>query len=350
MSQGNPISKPFGSGPVGGPIDGPVDDVPVVQNPFQIVSGGGAGQPQQPASPSPFEAVGNQAPYGTPQGACQVPAPWPPESTAPANPFRIADGQQAAQAQQPAQAQRGQEPAQAHQTGGGFPMKGFPPGPAPMDQLDAAPVQASGGGEIPQEAGPPLSDPFAGMDLPRILESPAETAIAAPPVEDFSAREPTGKPEAEQEAEIELDPKPEPETLPQAKKSVSNKKKKAFVPVRPEAEETINSETKQLELRAIFGVDHELSHQEIRQRTRGLPGIIHVCKVNTKEADALEVLQGCASKLGLEDEESIVMSCPEGFIDFMRMEGTSLAVLRKDKYAPGVRETLIICAREMDKL
>ncbi|MDE0596600.1 MAG: hypothetical protein ABGZ49_08530 [Akkermansiaceae bacterium] len=205
-----------------------------------------------------------------------------------------------------------------------------------MDQLDAAPVQASGGGEIPQEAGPPLSDPFAGMDLPRILESPAKTAIAAPPVEDFSAREPTRKPEAE------LDPKPEPETPPQAKKS--------FVPVRPEVEEVINSETKQLELRAIFGVDHELSHQEIIQRTRGLPGIIHVCKVSKKEADALEVLQGCASKLGLEDEESIVMSCPEGFIDFMRMEGTSLAVLRKDKYAPGVRETLIICAREMDKL
>jgi hypothetical protein len=187
------------------------------------------------------------------------------------------------------------------------------------------------------------------MDLPQISESSAETAIAEPPAADFSAREPPRPPEAEQEDEIELDPDPEPETPTQAKKSAP-KKKKSFVPVRPEAEETINSETKQLELRAIFGVDHELSHQEIMQRARGLPGIIHVCKVNSKEADALEVLQGCASKLGLEDEESIVMSCPEGFIDFMKMEGTSLAVLRKDKYAPGVRETLIICVREMDKL
>jgi hypothetical protein len=218
-----------------------------------------------------------------------------------------------------------------------------------MDQLDAAPVQASGDGGIPQEAVPPMSDPFAGMDLPQISESSAETAIAEPPAADFSAREPPRPPEAEQEDEIELDPDPEPETPTQAKKSAP-KKKKSFVPVRPEAEETINSETKQLELRAIFGVDHELSHQEIMQRARGLPGIIHVCKVNSKEADALEVLQGCASKLGLEDEESIVMSCPEGFIDFMKMEGTSLAVLRKDKYAPGVRETLIICVREMDKL
>ena len=234
-----------------------------------------------------------------------------------------------------------------------------------MDQLEAAPVQASGdggdGGDggISKEAVPPMSDPFAGMDLPQISESSAETAIAEPPAkeppaEDFSVREPTRKPEAEQEDENELEPEPEPEpepeTPPQVKKSAPNKKKKSFVPLRPEAEEIINSETKQLELRAIFGVDHELSHQEIMQRARGLPGIIHVCKVNSKEADALEVLQGCASKLGLEDEESIVMSCPEGFIDFMKMEGTSLAVLRKDKYAPGVRETLIICAREMEKL
>lgn len=246
-------------------------------------------------------------------------------------------------------------------------MKGFPEGPAPVNQLDAAPVQASGGGEgggAPQEVAAPTADPFAGMDLPQISESPAQggAAVAQPPAEDFSAREPEPtpdpapqpepdpEPEAELEEEVELEPEPEPESPKQVNQTAPKKKKQSFVPVKPEASESITGETKQLVLRAIFGVDHELSHQEIMQRARGLPGILHVSKVNSKEADALEVLQGCASKLGLEEEDSIVMSCPEGFIDFMKSEGISLAVLRKDNYAPGVRETLLICAQELDKL
>jgi hypothetical protein len=61
-------------------------------------------------------------------------------------------------------------------------------------------------------------------------------------------------------------------------------------------------------------------------------------------------LRGCASKLGLDEDEPIVMSCPEGFIDFLNYEDTTLAILRKDDYAPGVRETLIIIARELEKL
>ena len=44
------------------------------------------------------------------------------------------------------------------------------------------------------------------------------------------------------------------------------------------------------------------------------------------------------------------MSCSQGLVDFLEFKGTSLAILRKGKYFPGVRETLIICARELDKL
>ena len=73
-------------------------------------------------------------------------------------------------------------------------------------------------------------------------------------------------------------------------------------------------------------------------------------KANAKEVEALELLKGCASKLGLEENDPVVMSSPQGFIDFVSCDGTSLAVLREGKYAPGVRETLIICARELDKL
>lgn len=112
----------------------------------------------------------------------------------------------------------------------------------------------------------------------------------------------------------------------------------------------VTSEIKQLELRAIFGVDHELSHQEIMQRARGLPGIVHVSEVTTTELNALDTLRQCAAKLGLEEEDPIVMSCPHGFIDFLSCKNTTLAILRKDDYAPGVRETLFIIARELDKL
>ena len=91
----------------------------------------------------------------------------------------------------------------------------------------------------------------------------------------------------------------------------------SFVPAKPEVEESVTSETKQLELRAIFGVDHELSQLEIMQRARGLPGILNVSKANAKEVEALELLKGCASKLGLEENDPVVMSSPQGFIDFV---------------------------------
>lgn len=317
MSQSNPISNPFESGPVGAPVGGGQD----AQDPFQMAGGGGV-QPSQPTSP--FEAVGNQVPFGAGQA--------PPARQSQANPFQIAQGGQQPQAPvgHPVQPQVGGQAAQP-QAGGGFEMKGFPPGPAPMNQLDAAPL--GGGGE---EASPPSADPFAGMALPQISENPTEpAAVAEPPaeeveVEDFSA------------------PAPAPEPPQEAK--AAPKKKSSFVPAKAAAAEVITSETRQLELRAIFGVDHELSNQEIMQRARGLPGILHVTKANSKEVAALQRLQGCASKLGLGEDEPIVISCSEGFIDFLIYEDTTLAILRKDDYAPGVRETLIIIARELEKL
>ena len=83
---------------------------------------------------------------------------------------------------------------------------------------------------------------------------------------------------------------------------------------------------------------------------RGLPGIVDVAKVGSAEAEAFVILQNCAAKLGLAEGQSIVVSCPRGVIDFLEYKGTSLAILREDKYFPGVRETLYICARELEKL
>jgi len=312
MSHSNPPLNPFGSGPVSSPAGG----LPDLQNPFQIAGGNGE---DQASSPSPFEAVGQQALEHT-QPYCE-------QHPTTANPFEIAEGQIL---------------QQQKQAGGGFPMKGFPPGPAPVQQLEAAPIQMNSQPESPeqQEAAPsPVADPFVGMDLPQVSEDPEKAdAGASSSAEDtrtgdFSAPAGTGSKTA---------PPPEP--------SQQSENEGSSNPEQPETEESITGETKQLELRAIFGVDHELSYQEIMQRVRGLPGILNVTKINSKEVEALQILQECTSKLGLREGESIVMSCSQGLVDFLEFKGTSLAILRKGKYFPGVRETLIICARELDKL
>ncbi|HAT19342.1 MAG TPA: hypothetical protein DCS85_04215 [Verrucomicrobiales bacterium] len=318
MSHSNPPLNPFGSGPVSSRAEG----LPDLQNPFQIAGGNGEGQP---SSPSPFEAVGHQA--------LEQIEPYCEQHPAPANPFEIVEGQIL---------------QQQKQAGGGFPMKGFPPGPAPVQQLEVAPIQANSQPESPeqQEAAPsPVADPFVGMDLPQVSANPGKAdAGAASSAEDTLAGDFSAPAATESKSALVPEPDPNPEPSQQREKEESS------IPEQPEAEESITGETKQLELRAIFGVDHELSYQEIMQRVRGLPGILNVAKVNSKEVEALGILQDCTSKLGLREGEPIVMSCSQGLVDFHEYEGTSLAILRKGKYFPGVRETLIICARELDKL
>ena len=322
MSQSHPVSNPFGAGPSYGASD--------ANNPFQIVGGGQPGPPPQSPSPpgSSFGQAPSQAPLSGNGAKAQVPVSRPapaPES----NPFQIVEGRQVP-VQEGAQAA---PPQRVTRTPGGrgFEMTGLPPGGPPVNQLDAAPV---GGGDGDQP--PVAADPFAGMDLPQVSEetdseAPAEAVSEEAPVADFAVAEPAAAPQAPPKQAA----KPEPAS---------------FVPVKPGGGEAVTHETKQLELRAIFGVDHELSAQEILQRARGLPGILQVAKVTSKEAAGLEALQGCATKLGLDEEVPIVMSCPDGFIDFVHTDETALAVLRREDYGPGVRATLIIVARELGKL
>lgn len=313
MSQSNPVSNPFGAGPGGGS--------PEAQNPFQIVGGGS--QPASSPNPqgggrSPFEAVREQ------EARREAAGGEPPRG----NPFQVASGEAAAAA-------GGQ--AANPQAGGGFEMKGFPAGSGPVNQIDAAPVGESA------EAATPSLDPFAGMDLAQgakeesKVEAPTEREPKAEEVADFSAPE---RPATEAR---HSEPAPAREEAPAERTS--------FQPAKPSgSSRLINSETRQLELRAIFGVDHELDSQEMLQKARSLPGILHVAKASAKESAALDILQGCTAKLGLDEDAPVVMSCPDGFIDFVTYEDTSLAILRKEDYAPGVRETLIIVARELNKL
>jgi len=105
----------------------------------------------------------------------------------------------------------------------------------------------------------------------------------------------------------------------------------------------------QLELRAIFGADREMAAEEILHRTRSLPGIRHVSRVNESDVNALDGLKKSLSVLGFGDANFRLYggSAP---VEFLRDGPILLAVQTNGGFAPGVREILKIVARELRKL
>ena len=83
--------------------------------------------------------------------------------------------------------------------------------------------------------------------------------------------------------------------------------------------------------------------------------------VPSQELEPLQQLEDKKSKrcpisvqqsatLGLGDPELMELNFGSGSVDFITEGDTTLAVLQQGPYAPGVQETLIIVARELNKL
>ena len=106
----------------------------------------------------------------------------------------------------------------------------------------------------------------------------------------------------------------------------------------------------QLEIRAIFGVDHILDANEMIQKARNLAGIGTVATVGGQEKQALEGFRSAITSLGLGDPDHMELNFGSGSVDFITEGDTTLAVLQQGPYAPGVKETLIIVARELSKI
>jgi len=106
---------------------------------------------------------------------------------------------------------------------------------------------------------------------------------------------------------------------------------------------------KQLELRAIFGVDRDMSGEEILQRTRSLPGVKLVARISTNDVMALETLKHTLAKFGF-GGGSIRLFSGTVPIEFIRDGNTVLAVQADGGFAPGVREAIMIVARELEKM
>lgn len=106
---------------------------------------------------------------------------------------------------------------------------------------------------------------------------------------------------------------------------------------------------RQLELRAIFGVDREMSPDEIFQRARALPGIRHIARVGTQDIAAIEAIKHVLSNLGF-GGGGLKLYAGSVPVDFIREGSVLLAVQTDGGFAPGVRETLMIVARELGRM
>jgi hypothetical protein len=106
---------------------------------------------------------------------------------------------------------------------------------------------------------------------------------------------------------------------------------------------------RQLELRAIFGVDREMGVEEILQRSRALPGIRHVARVSAQDMAAVDSLRRVLAGLGF-GGGNLRLFAGSVPIEFIREGNQMLAVQTDGGFAPGVRETLMIVARELEKM
>lgn len=142
-------------------------------------------------------------------------------------------------------------------------------------------------------------------------------------------------------------PAPEPLSAP-APKAVSDAKFDPKFDSYSDNEPSESSAIKQLELRAIFGVNREMTKEEILQRAGSLPGIREISLVSEEDATTVAALKKVISNLGFGDGP-VKLYSGSSPIEFIR-EGRSILAIQTDGgFAPGVRETLMIVARELGK-
>jgi len=106
---------------------------------------------------------------------------------------------------------------------------------------------------------------------------------------------------------------------------------------------------RQLELRAVFGVAHDMNEEEILDRARKLKDVRHLNRLADGDADTIDAMRAMVSRLGL-GAESVRIYVGNAPVDFIREGRVALAVQTDGGFAPGVRETLILVARELARM
>ena len=305
-----------------------------------------------------FETFANQSPLGAtpPPSPFAIAAETPVSAPAP-SPFSVAPSPAApeAKASSPFAIVREEEPAAEQQKAVRLPEPRKPnESPFQISEpkefgFEAAPeARQNSPFETPkQESAPqpqaPPSSPFSVA-----AEQPAPTPAPAPtPQSPFC-----GWPQAEvAPSPVAAAPQPPAPTPPAPTPAPAPE---AFsAPVRKPSYDSSNepsesSSIKQLELRAIFGVTREMNKEEILQRAGSLPGIREIARVSEEDAATVNALKKVISNLGFGDGPLKLYSGSSP-IEFIREGNIILAIQTEGGFAPGVRETLMIVARELAK-
>jgi len=208
--------------------------------------------------------------------------------------------------------------------GGAFQMNGFSE-QGGRQVMEAAPVAPS-----------PEPSPFVPVQNTQPNYEAAKAGLE--PQQDFAAVQPQYAPTPAQGVQPVSAPQPVATQTPAQSSPMGSS---AGVPA---------SSFQQLELRAIFGVDHALDVDGILQRARTLPGIRNVALVGPQESAALSNFRLAMQSMGFGDADEMKLNAGGGSVDFLSEGDTTVAVLYEGSYAPGVKETLIIVAREIGKL
>lgn len=106
---------------------------------------------------------------------------------------------------------------------------------------------------------------------------------------------------------------------------------------------------RQLELRAIFGVDREMNADEILQRARALPGMQNLARMSSQDMATVDAVKKLLPALGF-GSGALKLYSGSTPLEFIREGSVMLAVQTDGSFAPGVRETLMIVARELGRI
>jgi len=307
------------------------------------------------APANPFASLGASkasSPFSAAESATPAAAP---ASTAPAaeaaSPFGFAD---VAPAEQPKARMPEKQSAPAEKSDASAPKNPFmTASPAPVAEPEssaAASFAPNVGFEAPaeqkpkNEAQPTEAAPAdkGGFGFEKAPANPLSSSPMTPPAVPTEA--------APVQKEASSSPSVDSPVPAQAQAAAPAQPAQASAPSHSAAPVGAESSPRQLALRAIFGVEGEMSREDMLQRAKGLQGIREVAVVGASEMNAFQAIGGVMSRFGYGGDNSWQVTCSGGVVDFIVAEGATLAVLREGRYAAGVWETLSIVASEMGKL
>ena len=308
---------------------------------FETFANQNSGEESAPAqSPSPFAIAAKETPAPASQNGAASPfSVAPAEAPAPAprknSPFAIVGEEHAADDSKASRIPERRKPEESpfqvsEPQGFGF--------EAPPQALKATAIEPT---PAPQQT--PVSSPFT-MESAAPAPAPAQPAPAPSPFGGWPQAEAAPRQEAPQHQDARAVSQPQPSSPAPEPAAAAPQPSSGDDSSNPDSSYSI----KQLELRAIFGVDREMKHEEIIQRARSLPGIRQIARVSESDIAAVDALKTVISNLGF-GSGALKLYSGSVPIEFIREGKTLLAVQTDGGFAPGVRETLMLVARELGR-